>query len=127
MKCLDSQMAGLKLRLLDQVVQASNLPPPNVEPLSHETIQNQKMIICRAVEDRICKRMDLASRTDLTERQTIDALRLLLKIARESDLRVNFSPAEFYLLIHGCQLQPLESAPRCTLVPKEPVLQGRLE
>jgi hypothetical protein len=59
------------------------------------------MTICKAVEDRICKRIDLASRTDLTDCQVMEALRLILKIVRRSDLPVDFSPEEIFLLTHG--------------------------
>jgi hypothetical protein len=92
-------MDDLKLRLLDRIAQARNNRQP-VETLSKESY---KMTVCKAVEDRICKRIDLASRADLTDRQAMDALRLLLKIVRRSGLPVDFSNAEISLLTHGAE------------------------
>jgi hypothetical protein len=100
MKFLVSRMPGLKLQLLDKIVHARN-STPEVETLSPEEIESHQMTVCKAVEDRICKRIDLASRTDLTVQQAIDALRLLLKIVRRNDLPADFSPPEIYLLVHG--------------------------
>jgi hypothetical protein len=100
MNFLVSQLPGLKLRLLDKIVHASN-GTQGVETLSQEEIQSHQMTVCKAVEDRICQRIDLASRTDLTVPQAIDALRLLLKIVRRNDLPADFSPAEIFLLVHG--------------------------
>jgi hypothetical protein len=100
MKFLVSQMAGLKLRILEKVVQAKDLTL-GVHPPSNQRIEPDKMTVCKAVEDRICKRIDLASRIDLTDQQLADALRLLLKIVRRSDLPVDFSPAEIHFLTRG--------------------------
>jgi hypothetical protein len=102
MKFLDSGMDDLKLRLLDRIAQARNNRQP-VETLSKERTESYKMTVCKAVEDRICKRIDLASRTDLTDRQAMDAVRLLLKIVRRSGLPVDFSNAEIFLLTHGAE------------------------
>jgi hypothetical protein len=93
-------MPGLKLQLLDKIVHARNRTH-HVETLSNEEIVSHQMTVCKAVEDRICKRIDLASRTDLTVQQAIDALRLLLKIVRRNDLSADFSSAEIFLLVHG--------------------------
>jgi hypothetical protein len=97
MKLLASQIAGLKLQILAKIVQSRDLTF-SVHPPSNQRIEADKMIVCQAVEDRICKRIDLASRTDLTDQQLADALRLLLKIVRRSDLPVDFSSAEILLL-----------------------------
>jgi hypothetical protein len=99
MKFLTSGMADLKLRLLDRIVQPRNTPAPS--DLSSETTDTNKTIICQAVEDRICKRIDLAIRTDLTVRQAKDALRLLIGIVRRSGLPIDFSPLEIALLTRG--------------------------
>lgn len=102
MKFLVSGMADLKLRLLDAIVHDRNRTQV-ADASSNERLESEKMTVCRAVEDRICKRIDLASRTDLTDRQAMDALRLLLKIVRKSGLPVDFSPAELFMLTHGIQ------------------------
>jgi hypothetical protein len=57
-----------------------------------------KIILCKAVEERICKKIDLASRTDLTLLQAADAVRLLLKIISRNSLSIEISPAEKLLL-----------------------------
>ena len=93
-------MPGLKLQILDKIVHARNRTH-HVETLSNEEIVSHQMTVCKAVEDRICKRIDLASRTDLTVQQAIDALRLLLKIVRRNDLSADFSSGEIFLLVHG--------------------------
>jgi hypothetical protein len=93
-------MAGLKLRLLDRIV----LPQESisaVEPLSNQRTESNPMAVCQAVEDRICKQIDLTSRPDLDDRQVMDALRLLLKIVRRNGLAVDFSPSEVLVLRHG--------------------------
>jgi hypothetical protein len=69
-----------------------------VDPFSDESRMYDKMILCRAVEDRICRKIDLASRTDLSLQQATDALRLLLKIVRQNDLSIEISSAEKLLL-----------------------------
>jgi hypothetical protein len=107
MKFLVSQMAGLKLRLLDSIVQRHV-----VDTFSNQRNEPDKMIICQAVEDRLCKRVDLACRTDLTDRQAMDALRLLLKIVRRNDLEVEFSSAEISLLTHGILQNSCEEGDR---------------
>ena len=104
MKILVSQMADLKLRLLERVVQARH-SPQIVDTLSSERLESHKMTVCQAVEDRISKRIDLASRTDLTDRQAMDAIRLLLKIVRKCALPIHFSPAEFFLLARGTEIR----------------------
>ena len=109
MKFLVSQMAGLKVQLLDRIAQELNQPPA-ADPPSHQRMKPDKMFICKAVEDRICKRIDLASRTDLTDQEVMDALRLLLKIVRQSDLPVDFSSAEIYLLTRGVRERAREAA-----------------
>jgi hypothetical protein len=100
MKFLVSQMPGLKLQLLDKIVHARNRIQ-DVETLSLDETQSHHLAVCQAVEDRICRQIDLASRTDLTVQQAIHALRLLLKIVRRNDLPADFSPAEISLLVHG--------------------------
>jgi hypothetical protein len=100
MKILVSHMADLKLRLFERVVQAKRSTQP-ADTVSGERLESHKMTVCKAVEDRICKRIDLASRTDLTDRQATDAIRLLLKIVRKCGLPVHFSLAEFSLLARG--------------------------
>jgi hypothetical protein len=100
MKLLVSQMAGLKLQILEKIVQTRDLTL-GVHPSSNPRIEPDKMTVCKAVEDRICKRIDLAGRTDLTDQQLNDALRLLLKIVRRSDLPVDFSSAEILFLTRG--------------------------
>jgi adenylate cyclase len=103
MKLLATQMPDLKLRLLNRIVQRNRKQVSGT--LSQEKNESHKMTVCKAVEDRICERIDLATRTDLTARQAIDALRLLLKIARRNGLPVDFSPAELSLLTRGLQLR----------------------
>jgi len=78
MKILATQMPDLKLRLLDRIVQRNRMQVSAT--LSQEKTESYKMTVCKAVEDRICERIDLATRTDLTARQAIDALRLLLNV-----------------------------------------------
>jgi hypothetical protein len=109
MKFLASQMAGLKVQLLDRIVHTMD-PPPAADPLSRQRMKPDKMSICKAVEDRICKRIDLASRTDLSDQEVMGALRLLLKIVRQSDLPVDFSAAEIYLLTRGIRESSREAA-----------------
>jgi len=100
MKFLVSQMARLTLRLLETNVQASNHSSAADSP-SNERSDSHKMDVCQAVEDRICKRIDLAFRTDLTDRQAMAALHLLLKIVLRNDLPVEFSAGEIFMLLHG--------------------------
>ena len=100
MKFLVTGMADLKLRLLERIVQSRSSAQPDSN-LPGETAELHKNIICQAVEDRICKRRDLATRADLTERQATDALCLLVKIVRRSGLPVHFSSPEIALLTRG--------------------------
>jgi hypothetical protein len=67
--------------------------PPRSDPGRYD-----KIILCKAVEERICKKIDLASRTDLTLLQAADAVRLLLKIISQNNLSIETSPAEKLLL-----------------------------
>jgi hypothetical protein len=76
-KFLVTAMADLKLQLLERIV-PSRSSAQSDSNLSGETTELHKKIICQAVEDRICKRRDLATRADLTERQATDALCLLV-------------------------------------------------
>ena len=100
MKFLVTGMSDLKLRLLDRIVQSrSNAQPDSNAP--GESTELHKKIICQAVEDRICKRLDLATRPDLTDREATDALCLLLKIVRRSGLPAQFSTSEIALLTRG--------------------------
>jgi hypothetical protein len=99
MKFLTSGMAELKLNLLDGIIHTKNTK--SSADLSSQTTESNKMFICQAVEDRICKRIDLATRPDLTVRQAIDALRLLIRIVRRNHLQFNFSPLEIALLTRG--------------------------
>lgn len=105
-------MPDLKLRLLDRIVQA-RMSTQLADTLSKERIESHQMTICKAVEDRICQRIDLASRTDLTDRQAMDALCLLLKIVKRSGLPVNFSPGEFFLLTHGLHYRSAQEPRPC--------------
>jgi hypothetical protein len=100
MKFLVSTIPELKLRLLEKVVQARNSAPV-ADALANEPLEIRKMTVCQAVEERICKRIDLASRSDLTEREVMNALCLLLKIVRRTGWPFHFSAAEFLLLMHG--------------------------
>ena len=102
MKFLAARLPDLKLRLLERMVQEAKENEIS-DTLSQKKVELHKMTVCKAVEDRICKQIDLASRTDLTARQAKDALRLLLKIARRNGLLVDFSPAELDLLRRSFQ------------------------
>jgi hypothetical protein len=68
------------------------------DPAPGEPGWYDKIILCKAVEERICKKIDLASRTDLTLSQAADAVRLLLKIISQNNLSIEISPAEKLLL-----------------------------
>jgi hypothetical protein len=102
MRILNSQMNELKLRLLDRIVEAKH-ETHSTGTLLRQRIEPTDMTVCKAVEDRICARMDLASRTDLSDQHVMGALRLLLKIARQNGLAVDFSAGEIFLLTHGVQ------------------------
>ena len=97
MKFLVSAMDDVTLRLRHVNARAKNIRSA-VDPVSSEPATYDKMILCKAVEDRICREIDLASRDDLTLPQAVDALRLLLKIARQNGLSVEISFAEKLLL-----------------------------
>jgi hypothetical protein len=99
MKFLISAIPELHGRLLEKVVQERNSASA-VDALARETPEAREMTVCQAVEDRICKRIDLASRRDLTEREVMDAICLLLKIVRRTGWPFHFSAAEFLLLVH---------------------------
>jgi hypothetical protein len=104
MKFLVSQMAGLKLQLLDRIV----LPQESISAIDSRSIQrtaSDPMAVCRAVEDRICQHIDLTTRLDLDDRQMMAALRLLLKIVQRNRLAVDFSPSEVFLLRHGSRTE----------------------
>jgi hypothetical protein len=100
MKFLVSQIAGLKLQILENIVKTRDFAL-GIHPPSSQRNEPDKMIVCKAVEDRICRKIDLASRADLSDQQLADALRLLLKIVRRSDLPIDFSSAEIFLLTRG--------------------------
>jgi len=102
MKFLVTGMTDLKLRLLDRIVQSRSSAEPDSNAPGEST-ELHKKIICQAVEDRICKRLDLATRTDLTDREATDALCLLLKIVRRSGLPAQFSTSEIALLARGAR------------------------
>jgi hypothetical protein len=68
------------------------------DPAPDESGSYDKIILCKAVEERICRKIDLASRTDLTLFQAADAVRLLLKIISKNNLSIEISPAEKLLL-----------------------------
>ena len=59
-KFLVTAMADLKLQLLERIVQSRSSAQPDSN-LPGETTELHKKIICQAVEDRICKRRDLAT------------------------------------------------------------------
>ena len=115
MRFLTKGMADLKLRLLERIVQPGNTQAPS--NLSSETTESNRTIICQAVEDRICKRIDLAIRTDLTVRQAKQALRLLIGIVRKSGLSIDFSPREIALLTrdipHRMRYEPIPTVSAC--------------
>ena len=97
MKFLVSAMDDLTLRLRHMNERAMNIRSV-IDPGSSELATYDKMILCKAVEDRICRKIDLAFRGDLTLHQAVDALQLLLKIVQQNRLSVDFSSAEKLLL-----------------------------
>jgi len=115
MRFLTEGMADLKLRLLERIVQPGNTQAPS--NLSSETTELNKTIVWQAVEDRICKRIDLAIRTDLTVRQAKQALRLLIGIVRRSGLSIDFSPREIALLTrdipYRMRYEPIPTVSAC--------------
>jgi hypothetical protein len=100
MKFLVSAMPELNRRILEKAVQTRNSASAP-DAVIKETPEARKMTVCHAVEDRICKRIDLTSRRDLTEREVMAALCLLLKIVRITGWPFRFSTAEFLLLMRG--------------------------
>ncbi len=72
------------------------------------------MAVCQAVEDRICKQIELTTRLDLDDLQMMAALRLLLKIVQRNGLAVDFSPSEVFLLEHGIQHRSRTEVPFLT-------------
>jgi hypothetical protein len=110
MKFLVSQMAGLKLRILDKIA----LPQGSIsaiDPLSNQRTKSNPMVVCQAVEDRICKQIDLTTRLDLDDLQVMAALRLLLKIVQRNGLAIDFSPSEVFRLRHGIQQRSRTEVP----------------
>jgi hypothetical protein len=97
MKFLVSAMDDLTLRLREVNERAKNIRAA-ADPVSSEPTTYDKMILCKVIEDRICRKIDLASRDDLTLRQAVDALRLLLKIVRQNNLSIELSSAEKLLV-----------------------------
>ena len=97
MKSLVSAMDDVTLRLRCEHVRAKNIRSA-ADPLTSESGMYDKMILCKAVEDRICRKIDLAARNDLTLEQAADALRLLLKIVEQNRLIIEISPEEKLLL-----------------------------
>jgi hypothetical protein len=105
MKFLGSQMAAVKLRLLEKIFLTAD-SSPLTHSCSNHPLELHHLSVCHAVEDRICKKIDLATRTDLTDQQALEALRLLFKIVRQNNLTLDFSPGEFSLLTHGVSARP---------------------
>lgn len=97
MKFLDSALDDVTLHFLNADARSKNIRLSD-HPFSSESCLYDKMIICKAVEDRLCKKIDLASRTDLSIRQAVDAIRLLLRIVRQNNLSLDISSAEELLL-----------------------------
>ena len=97
MRFLASAMDDVTLHLLSGDGGSKNIRLA-VDPLSGKSRVYDKMILCKAVEERICRKIDLASRTDLSLQQARDALRLLLKIVQQNDLSIDLSSAEKLLL-----------------------------
>ena len=100
MKLLASALGDVTLHLLGGDARAKNIKLA-VAPSSSKYCVYDKMIICKAVEDRICKKIDLATRTDLSLQQAADAIRLLLRIARQNNLSIEISSAEKLLLFRS--------------------------
>jgi hypothetical protein len=107
MNFLISGMDCLKLRLyhgnrcsmnIRQIRAATDKVGQIDDPAAGEPAWYDKIILCKAVEERICKKIDLASRTDLTLLQAADAVRLLLRIVSQNNLSLEISPAEKLLL-----------------------------
>ncbi len=90
-------MDDISLRLRCENVRAKHVRPVDHRP-GRATGGYDKMILCKAVEERICRKIDLASREDLTPEQALDALCLLLKIVRQNGLSVDISSGERLLL-----------------------------
>ncbi|MBV8278407.1 MAG: hypothetical protein JO170_24535 [Verrucomicrobia bacterium] len=107
MNFLISGMDCLKLRLyhgkrrsmnIRQIRAATGKIEQVDEPTRSDPGNYDKLILCKAVEERICKKIDLAARTDLTLLQAADAVRLLLRIISQNNLSIEISPAEKLLL-----------------------------
>jgi hypothetical protein len=107
MNFLISGMDGLMLKLYQGYCRSMNIRQIRAvtekvgqfdDPAPGEPGWYDKIILCKAVEERICKKIDLASRTDLTLLQAADAVRLLLKIISNNNLSIQISPAETLLL-----------------------------
>ena len=107
MNFLISGMDCLKLRLyhgnrrsmnIRQILAVTGKIGQLDDPARSDPGRYDKIILCKAVEERICKKIDLASRTDLTLLQAADAVRLLLKIISQNNLSIEISPAEKLLL-----------------------------
>jgi len=90
-------MGDVALRLRSANVREKNIRPAE-DPVLSKLKPYDKMILCKAVEDRICSKIDLASRDDLTLHQAVEALRLLLRIVRQNDLSIEISSGEELLL-----------------------------
>jgi hypothetical protein len=97
MRFLASAMDDVTLHLLSGDGRSKNIGLA-IDPFSDESRTYDKMILCKAVEERICRKIDLASRTDLSLQQATNALRLLLKIVQQNDLSIDISSAEKLLL-----------------------------
>ena len=107
MNFLISGMDCLKLRLyhgkrrsmnIRQILAVAEKAGQLEDPAPGDPPWYDKIILCKAVEERICRKIDLASRTDLTLSQAADAVRLLLKIISRNNLSIEISPAEKLLL-----------------------------
>jgi hypothetical protein len=107
MNFLMSGMDGLMLKLYHEYRRSMNIRQIRAvtekagqlkHPAPGEPGWYDKIILCKAVEERICKKIDLASRTDLTLSQAADAVQLLLKIISRNNLSMEISPAEKLVL-----------------------------
>lgn len=96
------QMADLKSKLLERIVLFADRFSA-VDLLSNQRNNSGPVVVWQAVEDRICNQIDLTSRVDLSDRQVVDALRLLLKIVRRNRLAIDFSRSEVLALKRGLQ------------------------
>jgi hypothetical protein len=101
MNFLISGMDGLMLKLYHGYRRSMNIRQIRAvtekvgqlnDPAPGESGRYDRIILCKAVEERICRKIDLASRTDLTLSQAADAVRLLLKIISQNNLSIEISP-----------------------------------